>query len=235
MNKAELKEYLLSGDVPSFPKFNNPNEWEIILDSHTTDRDFQEYIEFLGISERALRQKVLDIGSGKHEMFARQAALKGIEVVSLNPKLKFDENRKMAKAPVVKGHVRTTDSVAALSGHLPFADSSFDTVVSVFGIPHHQQNIEDILNSAQEIERVLKPGGFVFLSPVIEMDKLQSRLCFATTGLEFDYVPIPEGPLLTKIRTSLGRSRLTGMPEYDNFYQFIGFKPDADCLTVQNP
>jgi SAM-dependent methyltransferase len=51
----------------------------------------------------------------------------------------------------------TTDVVAA-SEHLPFADDTFDLVISVAVLEH----VRDPFRSAAELERVLRPGGRIF-------------------------------------------------------------------------
>ena len=45
---------------------------------------------------------------------------------------------------------------------LPFADASFDAVISVQAM--HHADIQTIKQSVKEITRILKPGGFLFVT-----------------------------------------------------------------------
>lgn len=129
----------------------------------TNDRTFESYLKLLGITSSQLGKRVLDIGSGDTQKFAAGAPI-GTEVVSLNPLLKDPKMRKKVK--------EATSSVAAEVQHLPFKNSSFDTIVSVFAVPMYLER-EDYRKSLQEIHRILKPGGKAVLFPVIFQDDVE--------------------------------------------------------------
>ena len=112
----------------------------------------------LGFSWEDLRgKKILDIGAGSAE-FGAAARKKGIEVVSLDRKLIDDEG----VAPYQKeGYVQGSGD------HLPFADESFDIVVSHASIPLHAAfDRKDVSRFIEEIRRVLKKGGECRFGPV---------------------------------------------------------------------
>jgi SAM-dependent methyltransferase len=95
-------------------------------------------------------QDVLDVGTGSGNA-ALRAAERGGRVVGLDitPEL-FDAGRRRAAEAGVE-----IDWVEGDAGELPFADDSFDVVVTVFGAifaPDHQA-------VADELVRVCRPGG----------------------------------------------------------------------------
>ena len=99
-------------------------------------------------------EDVLDVAAGTGNASLR-AALAGANVTGLDltPEL-FDVARERAALAGVE-----IDWVEGDAEALPFADSSFDTVVSIFGVqfaPRHQV-------TAHELARVCRPGGQIGL------------------------------------------------------------------------
>ena len=98
--------------------------------------------------------RVLDVGAGSGNA-AIPAALAGADVVAsdLTPEL-FEAGRAAAARCGAELEWQQADAEA-----LPFAHSSFDTVMSCVGVmfaPHHQR-------SADELVRVCRPGGTIGL------------------------------------------------------------------------
>ncbi len=98
--------------------------------------------------------RVLDVAAGTGNA-AIAAALAGAQVVAsdLTPEL-FEAGRHEAEARGTSLEWREADAE-----HLPFADASFDVVMSCIGVmfaPHHQQ-------SADELCRVTRPDGTIAL------------------------------------------------------------------------
>ena len=96
---------------------------------------------------------VLDVGTGSGGTVAIPAAQRGANVTGsdLTPEL-FDAARARAAAAGVD-----VEWVQADAESLPFADASFDRVLSTFGhmfAPRHEQ-------AAAELARVVRPGGVV--------------------------------------------------------------------------
>ena len=95
-------------------------------------------------------QRVLDVAAGTGNA-ALHAAERGARVVAsdLTPELLEAGRARADKAGF------TLDWAEADAEHLPFADASFDVVMSAIGVmfaPHHQQ-------AADELVRVCAPGG----------------------------------------------------------------------------
>ena len=98
--------------------------------------------------------RVLDVGAGTGNA-SIPAAQAGAEVTAsdLTPEL-LDAGRARAEADGL-----ALDWVVADAERLPFADASFDVVMSAIGVmfaPHHQE-------SADELVRVCRPGGTIGL------------------------------------------------------------------------
>jgi SAM-dependent methyltransferase len=80
--------------------------------------------------------------------------------------------------------------------HLDFPDESFDAVVSFSSIEHFGSPA-DIVRSAREIGRVLRPGGHAFI----------------VTEVFVDHHPVDRAPLLAAVRAAtLGRRCATATP-----------------------
>ena len=97
--------------------------------------------------------RVLDVGTGSGSNVAIPAAQRGGEVVGVDlTDAWFDAGRRRAADAGVEVEWVVGDAEA-----LPFADGSFDRVLSTFGhmfAPNHRQ-------AAQELVRVCKPGGTI--------------------------------------------------------------------------
>jgi ubiquinone/menaquinone biosynthesis C-methylase UbiE len=96
---------------------------------------------------------VLDVGTGSGGNLAIPAALLGARVVGmdLTPELFEQARRRAAEARV------EVDWVEGDAESMPFADATFDRVLSTFGhmfAPRHAR-------AAAELARVVKPGGLV--------------------------------------------------------------------------
>ncbi|WP_272027034.1 class I SAM-dependent methyltransferase [Kocuria rosea] len=99
-------------------------------------------------------QRVLDVGAGNGNA-SLPAAATGARVTAgdLTPELLDDGRRRAAVAGL------DLEWVEADAEHLPFADASYDVVMSSIGAmfaPHHQQ-------TADELVRVTRPGGTLAL------------------------------------------------------------------------
>ena len=97
--------------------------------------------------------KVLDVGTGNGRNLAIPAARAGAEVVGADLTDRwFATGRRLASEAGVD-----VEFVVADAQELPFADASFDRVLSTFGhmfAPDHR-------TAAQELLRVCRPGGIV--------------------------------------------------------------------------
>lgn len=102
-------------------------------------------------------KKTLDVGCGEG-VFTRELALRGFDVtgvdVDVDAIAAAEHNKKLLQ---VEYQTRVGDAA-----HLPFADGSFEQVISTDVIEH----VAEPITALREIRRVLKPGGtFVVTVP----------------------------------------------------------------------
>jgi len=97
------------------------------------------------------RKHILDLGCGTG-MFIEELSTRAKFVVGV------DTSLEMLK--VAKGRARETVLVQADADALPFADRSFDAVVSVTLL----QNMSDPAVTVREVARVLRPSGVAVLT-----------------------------------------------------------------------
>ncbi len=121
-----------------------------------TNRSLSEYKSLLRITDEDLRGKtILDLGSGQQQKFAIEVKEKipGAKVFSLDADLADSQDKKSA-------------GVVGLFSKLPFADQSFDIIVSVAAMPLYLHNQLEIEEAFREVVRVLRKGGKAILEPV---------------------------------------------------------------------
>lgn len=104
-----------------------------------------------------LSGRVLEIGTGKGR-FLVQLARKVSRVVTVDPDAAEQRFARMNAAHA--GLSRRIRFVVADGADLPFADASFDAVVSLNAL-HHIRNLDGVLD---EILRVVKPTGTIVLA-----------------------------------------------------------------------
>lgn len=154
-------------EIPRNPSIREQRAKESVL----SNRDLDDVLWHFRIELSDLGDKVLDLGSGASELFARQAAEHGIQVFSVNPKLVDKKNLEDRTDKIEnttgilsqKGDLHK--SVAAYAQALPFKDDEFPTVVSLYAVPLWLPE-EEYLQAFKEVYRVLSPGGKAFLGPV---------------------------------------------------------------------
>lgn len=164
------------------------------------ERSMEDYFDLLGISAEDLGKKVLDVGSGKTELFARELAQKGIDVISVNPLKAKKKIRTISKISQASEHPELpfTDMVVAADVlSLPFADSTFDSVVALWSVPYYlklqdKNYRENVDKMASEILRVVRQNGHIFFHPLYgkRLETLESVL--AEKDVIFSRFQIPE-------------------------------------------
>lgn len=102
--------------------------------------------------------KVLDLGcgSGNHLLFFAEAGFKvyGFDISK--------EAVKTAKKRLINNNLEGKVEVASMRENFPYKDNFFDAVISLRVLNHGR--ISDIRAAIKEMERVLLPGGWIFLS-----------------------------------------------------------------------
>lgn len=99
-------------------------------------------------------RRILDLGAGLGGLTTELAA-RGGRVVSIEPGEGWRKIAAARLAEVGHGHM-----LGAVGESLPFADSSFDLIVSLQVLEHVQNPAKVVL----ELYRVLKPGGEMFIA-----------------------------------------------------------------------
>lgn len=152
----------------------------------------------------------LDLSQGLVKHFPKA------QVISLDFSLAMLESGR----PKVKGEERC--HLLCADGHnLPFADQCFDLVVCGFGI----RNLECRERAAQEISRVLKPGGRLLVLEFFRPEKGLARAFYQTYG---KFVIPKLGGFISKnpqayqyLQDSI--QKFFSIDEYENFLKTHGF------------
>lgn len=137
-------------------KFENQ---EPSITESTDEEIFQKYVEDLRLSPADFGKKILDIGAGSAQ-FAKWAREHGVnsQIYSIDQEAYTDEK----------------NTVTGKAEALPFADESFELVISDAAVPHGYigegipEEIEKkVLLSLKEAIRVLKRGGEIRFARVL--------------------------------------------------------------------
>jgi len=133
--------------------------------AYISDWELGDYQTELGINVAEMKGKlVLDIGSGKSEKFSKEAAKKGIKVVSMSPHLK---NPAALTEEFLKDWQKS--SVAGRAQEMPFKDGTFDYEVALYSVPYYLPfNQEEYKKFFKEVIRTLKPGGRAYFAPIFK-------------------------------------------------------------------
>jgi ubiquinone/menaquinone biosynthesis C-methylase UbiE len=174
-----MKSAMYTGFMEGIP--NRTEQHKKALEAH--DAAYAVHIlEDLGITEaELLGKKALDLGAGSGE-FARWAKQKGADVTPID--LSF------SKKDVHRFEAVEVTPVVGNVTSLPFADESFDLVLSNAAIPNvidagTSHKLEDDYSALDEMHkrrqevfrealRVLRPGGEIRLAPVIRNERGES-------------------------------------------------------------
>jgi ubiquinone/menaquinone biosynthesis C-methylase UbiE len=162
---------------------------------------------------------ILDVGTGPGRLL--------LELVGLNPKLRLtglDVSGAMvslARKNMEQAGLSATIGIEeASANHMPFADGTFDAVVST-GSLHHWK---DPVGAMNEIHRVLKPGGYALIYDLAgdtpktvlrdlgrRFGRLRTMLLWLHTFDEPIYSSRDFEELAAASLFRVGRTRFTGM------------------------
>lgn len=137
-----------------------PNPWDDIFKEHglfftEPHEDMPRIVELLKGKEAPT---VLDLGSGsgRHTVYL---AANDFSVFGLDG---APEGIEITREWLAKEGLTADLQLGSMTERLPYEDAFFDAVVSIQVI--HHAKIAAIRGIANEVERVLKKGGFVFLT-----------------------------------------------------------------------
>ncbi|MDD4900656.1 MAG: class I SAM-dependent methyltransferase [Patescibacteria group bacterium] len=102
--------------------------------------------------------RVLDLGcgTGRHLVYL---AKQGFDVYGIDIAA---EGIRQAKQWLKSENLKASLKIGSIYQRLPYNDNFFDAIISTLTI--HHQKIENIRKAICEIERILKPGGFIFIN-----------------------------------------------------------------------
>jgi len=127
-------------------------------------RDMKDIIDIL---KEKNSKRILDLGcgTGRHLIFF---ASQGFEVYGLDASHKGIE---IAKKWLTENHLNCNLTIHRMEEKFPYEDSFFDAVISIQAM--HHNIIKKIKFTIQEIHRVLKPNGLIFIT--VPISKLSSK------------------------------------------------------------
>lgn len=126
------------------------SDWSNLQDSLP-----ESYEESLNIKLTDLKgKKVLDMGGMMGGDFSHRAKEIGIDLVTLDPQNPYG--------------VRSGKNVKAIMQELPFADESFDVILSHGALPYLPNYEHEYIALFTDILRVLKPRGKAVLTPLLQ-------------------------------------------------------------------
>lgn len=161
------------------------DRWDEIYRKRDVFPDVDENIPgIIKLFEERGMKRILDLGcgAGRHTVYLAE---RGFEVYGIDI---AGEGVKKAEILLKEKGLHAKVRVGSIS-KLPYEDHFFDGVISVRVI--HHGRIDAVRKTIEEIERVLKPGGLVFVA-VRKRVKKSERRPFKEVGPR-TYVPIDGG------------------------------------------
>lgn len=146
--------------------------------------DMKEVVDFL---KQMNSPRVLDLGCGTGRHLVHLAA-EGFEVYGLDA---APEGIKIARKWLEERNLNGNLVIHRMEEGFPYQDSFFDAIISIQAM--HHNNLEKIKFIVQEIERVLKPGGLIFIT-VPKLELFQKKNQWGLKEIEKGtYIPL-SGP-----------------------------------------
>lgn len=167
-----------------------PNDIKML--SNLSSGDLYNYLSVLDIEIDDIDSPVIDVGTGASAGFAKWLKVEKPETTVVSTSMHV-----VPKKSRMRQNLTEQNDIGYLVGsdgtHLPFADESFKTVVSVNADPYYTP-VDELEMSLREKERVLQLGGVALLCPAVcdfgRHDIVQSDI----EGLDID-ISLAEIPL----------------------------------------
>ncbi len=145
------------------------DRWDEIYRKRDVFPDVDENIPgIIKLFEERGMKRILDLGcgAGRHTVYLaeREFEVYGIDIA--------EEGVKKAETLLKEKGLHANVRVGSVS-KLPYEDNFFDGIISVRVI--HHGRIDAVRKTIEEIERVLKPGGFVFVAVRKKVKKSERR------------------------------------------------------------
>ena len=146
----------------------------------------EDIVRIAKLFKRKNARKVLDLGcgTGRHLIYF---AKKGFDVYGIDI---AEEGIKIARKWLKGEKLKAKLKTGSIYKKLPYKSNFFDAVVSVQVLQHGKLN--QIKKGIEEIERVLKPGGLIFITLCGRYSKGKVRYCVIKTARKVaprTYVP----------------------------------------------
>lgn len=216
-NEALLYQEWFSGKRPLLYKTPSPsqelrerfgNDAQAPMRAWNSLHQIPKYLADLELPVGALRKKiVLDLGSGP---FPSAAGLQASRLLCLDA-LSW-EYRKCGY-PVQWGE--DIEFIAGVTEAIPLARNSVDAVISVNALDH----VDDIQLTAQEIHRVLRPGGWLRFHLHFHAPTVCEPVAFTDTMVDALFSWAPDLQLRTVTRQNFS----TTLPESECFKLWSNF------------
>ncbi len=145
---------------PSMAEIILPAKEQALRTRTLSSRGLDDYLQICDLTLDDLKGKrILDLGSGPDCRFATELSerIDGSHVTSLDAV--FDD-------PLMRHKVSNPSIVGGYFTALPFADASFDLVLSCFAMPLYVEGEEAVALALKEVCRVLATGGKAVLAPL---------------------------------------------------------------------
>jgi ubiquinone/menaquinone biosynthesis C-methylase UbiE len=151
MQKTEWNdEFLRELKAEEYPKYPNEAMLKVIFGSYLRNRPIL-----------SSNMKVLDVGCAMGSNLIPFADM-GCDVHGIDIHSDIANNAK--KIMKHRGY-EDIDFREGSNRNIPFPDNSFDLITSINTL-HYEENEEDLMSALNEFQRVLKPGGGLYISTV---------------------------------------------------------------------